>query len=66
MYRFASPEGKGIQNRAYSNNLFFGIHPKDEPYDPNKLISDPLFVNPGTAVGLSTLNGYKLKRGLLP
>ncbi len=61
-YRFASPEGKGIQNRAYSNNLFFGIHPKDEPDDPNKLINDPLFVNPGIAVGLSTLNGYKLKK----
>src|SRR5690606_24046242 len=45
-YRFALPNSKGIQKRTYSNNLFYGIHPKGEPDDPAKLTGDPLFVNP--------------------
>jgi Carbohydrate esterase, sialic acid-specific acetylesterase len=54
--------GKGIQNRIYSNNLFYGYHPKGEPDDAEKITSDPLFLNPGEgSIGLTTLEGYKLK-----
>ncbi|HEY0670430.1 MAG TPA: hypothetical protein VGD22_19765 [Sphingobacteriaceae bacterium] len=55
--------GKGIQNRNYSHNLFYGNHPKGEPADTAKLMADPLFVNPGAgSAGLNTLEGYKLRR----
>src|SRR5690606_15432673 len=62
-YRFALPGYKGIQDGTYSNNLFYGFHPKGEPEDPAKLTSDPLFVDPGAgSIGLNMLDGYKLKK----
>lgn len=63
-YRFALPGYKGVQNRTYSNNIFYGVHPKGEPDDPEKITADPQFVNPGVgSVGLNTLDGYKLRTG---
>ncbi len=58
--------GTGVQNRTILNNVFYGFHPSSEPSDPNKLISNPLLVNPGTGAsagvnGINTLNGYKLQ-----
>ena len=48
-------------SRNIDHNCFYGIHPSTEPTDAHKIISDPLFVNPGTGGnGISTLNGYKL------
>ena len=55
------------QTRTISHNIFYGYHPGGdatvaEPYDPYKLTSNPLFVNPGSAsVGLATVDGYKLQ-----
>lgn len=43
-------------------NLYYGNHPENEPFDPYKLIIDPLFINPGNGgTGLGTLDGYKLQ-----
>ncbi len=48
--------------RLINNNLFYGIHPNNEPADLNKIILDPALVNPGSGgIGLNTLDGYKLK-----
>jgi len=40
----------------FENNLFFGNRASNEPEDPNKIIEDPMLVNPGT----EELNGYKI------
>lgn len=48
--------------RMFSHNLFYGHHPDNEPNDPFKITSDPLFVAPGTGQnGLNTVGGYQLK-----
>lgn len=48
----------------FSHNLFYGYHPNNEPADPFKITSEPLFVNPGKGrVGLNTVGGYKLQPG---
>ena len=62
-YAFGS--GTGVQTRTIQNNIFYGTHPSDEPSDINKLISNPLFVNPGAGtIGInSLLEGYKLLSG---
>jgi hypothetical protein len=50
--------------RTFANNVFFGFHPDSEPDDPNKIVQDPMFVNPGSAgLGIDSLDGYKLKSG---
>lgn len=55
------------QTRNISNNIFYGYHATGdatvaEPADPNKITSDPLFINAGSGtLGISTLNGYKLQ-----
>jgi hypothetical protein len=52
------------QTRTISHNTFYGAHPTPEPNDPNKLTTDPMFVNPGAGnIGRNTLNGYKLQSG---
>jgi len=49
---------------TFDSNLFYGNHPANEPADPNKLTSDPLFVSAGSsAPGLGTAAGYKLASG---
>jgi hypothetical protein len=61
-YAFGS--GAGIQTRRILNNIFYGSHPAAEPADSFKLITNPLFVNPGSGgTGISTLSGYKLQYG---
>lgn len=51
------------QTRNIQNNVFYGTHPSNEPSDPNKLTTNPLFVNPGQgSIGInSLLDGYKLQ-----
>ena len=51
------------QTRNIQNNVFYGTHPSNEPADPNKLTTNPLFVNPGqgTAGINALLDGYKLQ-----
>lgn len=47
----------------FSNNIYFGNHPESEPYEPNKIIKDPMFENPGVDThGFKLLSGYKLKK----
>ena len=44
------------------NNLFYGNHPKSEPYDANKITADPMLVEPGSGgIGICSVDGYKLK-----
>ncbi len=54
--------GVTTQNRTIEYNTFYGSHPTTEPADAYKLISNPLFVSPGSAtIGIYTVDGYKLK-----
>jgi hypothetical protein len=51
-------------DRTFSNNLFYGFHPANEPDDPKKITEDPLLLDPGSGgMGLGTVTGYKLKAG---
>lgn len=51
-------------DRTFSNNLFYGYHPANEPDDPKKVIEDPLLLDPGSGgMGLETVSGYKIKTG---
>ena len=46
----------------FQNNCFFGPWLNGVPEDPNKLLANPLFHEPGSGgVGLSTLIGYQLR-----
>lgn len=46
---------------TYDYNLYYGFTP---PTDAHKVITDPMFVNPGTgADGRNTVDGYKLLLG---
>lgn len=70
---FYCPEGVALPGNSwgsgftYDNNLFYGF--ATTPNDPNKIIADPLFVDPGkggtgTEPGkpaLDTLGGYRLQ-----
>jgi hypothetical protein len=54
---------KDGSKRFFSNNLFYGYHPENEPDDAEKKIADPLFTNPGSGgMGIWSVAGYKLKR----
>jgi hypothetical protein len=56
--------GKSTDTR-FRHNLFFGEHPRNEPRDPQKLLSDPRLVNPGKAgPGLeAAITAYSLRPG---
>ena len=49
-------------NNFFNYNLFYGVHPSSEPADPNKLTSDPKFVDP-SSVGNDWISaaGYRLQ-----
>ena len=49
---------------VFQNNSYFGTWLNGLPEDPEKYVSDPLFVLPGSGKkGLSSLEGYKLRPG---
>ncbi len=49
---------------SFYHNCYYGTWLNGLPYDPEKIVADPMFVAPGTGgEGLSTLRGYKLKTG---
>lgn len=49
-------------HNVFSNNLFYGNKASNEPADPNKITSDPLFVDPGKGeYGFGSLGGYMLQ-----
>jgi hypothetical protein len=51
-------------NTTFDSNVFYGNHPTSEPEDPNKLTSDPMFVNPGSGgIGRNSTGGYQLLQG---
>jgi len=51
-------------NRNFSSNVFYGIHPDNEPDDPGKITEDPLLVDPGNAgFGIHTVAGYRFMPG---
>ena len=48
----------------FQNNCFFGPWLNGVPDDANKILADPMFLEPGSGgIGLSTLDGYKLLEG---
>ena len=50
--------------RNFSSNVFYGIHPADEPVDKDKITAGPKFDGPGTGgFGIHSLSGYKLQPG---
>jgi hypothetical protein len=56
-------DGKGKQERHFSHNIFFGLHPEGEP-GGTKLMADPMFVNPGSMFpDIKVYEGYRLKAG---
>ena len=56
--------GPSSQNRTIQNNIFYGNHPTSEPSDINKIIANPMFLNPGSgSFGLGSVGGYKLQTG---
>ena len=45
----------------FDYNLFYGQHPESEPTDAHKIISDPMFICPGSGgIGITAVEGYKL------
>ncbi|MFF5522647.1 carbohydrate binding domain-containing protein [Streptomyces coeruleorubidus] len=42
---------------VYSNNLFYGNHPSSEPADSAKVVTDPMFRNPGNENTSSSYTG---------
>ena len=49
--------------RIINNNLFYGFNPPDNSVDSNRIIGDPLFINPSAAgTGLSTALGFALQK----
>jgi hypothetical protein len=49
-------------NNIFNYNLFYGVHPSSEPADPNKLTSDPKFVDPSSVGnGWISAAGYRLQ-----
>ncbi len=58
------PTVNGVKYGTFSHNVFYGNHPANEPADANKLTSDPMFENPGSAgTGITSVDGYKLQAG---
>ena len=54
--------GTSGYTRIFDSNVFYGKHPANEPTDSNKITTNPLLVNPGSATyGLASLTGYKLQ-----
>ena len=54
----------GDAERTFERNVFFGLHPANEPADPAKITADPLLTDPGSGgLGLATLGGYRLRPG---
>ncbi|MFD2328138.1 S-layer homology domain-containing protein [Cohnella sp. GCM10020058] len=49
---------------VFDHNLFYGIHPTDEPEDANKLTANPLLAyQGGGGTGRDTVQGYQLREG---
>ncbi|HEC41468.1 MAG TPA: right-handed parallel beta-helix repeat-containing protein [Bacteroides sp.] len=51
-------------NNLFSHNIFYGKPVANEPVDENKIISDPMFIDPGSGgMGFSSIEGYKINQG---
>lgn len=51
-------------NNLFSNNVFYGNRATNEPNDPNKIVLDPMFVDPGNGgFGFGTTDGYQVQPG---
>jgi chitodextrinase len=61
-YNMANSTYSTSSHAIYSNNLFYGNH-SSQPNDPNKIVTDPKFVNPGGALSRATADAYKLQFG---
>ncbi len=66
IYNLGSNASYDFRTSGYTRdinfNTYYGFHPSDEPNDSNKQISDPKFVNLGSAsIGISTILGYMLQ-----
>jgi len=53
--------GMNPDDFVFENNVFYGNH-INRPFDPQAILQNPQFVNPGSgAIGFDTLEGYKLQ-----
>lgn len=51
------------RNNVFSNNAFYGNHTASEPPDPEKVLADPAFVDPGPAENIESLDGFMIQPG---
>lgn len=51
------------RNNVFSNNAFYGNHTESEPPDPQKVLTDPVFVDPGPAADIESLEGFMIQTG---
>ncbi|WP_216477242.1 3-keto-disaccharide hydrolase [Paenibacillus brevis] len=58
-YNGASGQYTNSPRMAYDHNSFYGLN-SSVANDPYKIVGDPKFVNPNTATGRATADGYKL------
>ncbi|OCT11074.1 hypothetical protein A8709_05095 [Paenibacillus pectinilyticus] len=53
-----------MPSAVFDYNIFYGNHPTGEPADAHKLTTDPGLVGPASgAIGLTSVDGYKLRAG---
>lgn len=58
----ATKPAAGAWNRLFFHNCYFGPWKNGIPNDPEKIVGDPMFVQPGSGgQGLCSLKGYQLK-----
>ncbi|SMG22280.1 hypothetical protein [Paenibacillus aquistagni] len=64
-FNLGSGHYTGKASWTYDSNLYYGNHiPSMSTIpDPNRLTSDPLFIEPGAAADIHDLSGYKLRIG---
>ena len=66
IFYFLGNNGKNalVNSVKFNNNIFYGNHPSSEPSGSNKIVADPLFVDPHPAkIGRASCDGFKLAAG---
>jgi hypothetical protein len=58
-YNGASGQYTNSPRMVYSHNSFYGLN-SSVPSDPDKIVGNPQFLNPNTAAGRASADGYKL------
>gem|GEM_PF-1297009 len=51
------------RNNVFSHNAFYGNHTESEPPDPEKILADPAFIDPGPATAIESLEWFMIRAG---